>query len=97
MEGDNNAMNEQEEEMGAEVLDLKVEEAGEARKPKPYNNPRNPTRQEVADHELTHLPYRVWCRFCVEGRSHKAAHRIKTEEGKEQSGVPRVSMDEEAT
>ena len=30
------------------------EEEDEARKARPYNNPNNPTRQEVLKHELTH-------------------------------------------
>ena len=37
------------------------EDKGEARRAKPYNNPKNPTRWEVLDHELTHISFRDLC------------------------------------
>ena len=31
-------------------------------------DPRLPSRKEVEDHYLTHVPYRNWCPHCVRGR-----------------------------
>ena len=31
-------------------------------------DPRLPTEEEVAHHELTHLPYRNWCPACVKAK-----------------------------
>ena len=47
--GEKNAQNAKEESVGFEEFDLdgEAEEMEEARRPRPYNNPRNPTRQEV--------------------------------------------------
>ncbi len=30
--------------------------------------PVTPSAQEVLEHDVTHIPYRNWCRHCVEGR-----------------------------
>ena len=30
-------------------------------------NPQLPSPEEVEEHRIDHLPYRVWCRHCVEG------------------------------
>ncbi len=58
-------------------------ESEEARRAKPYNNPKNPTKAEVMKHELTHLPFRNWCRFCVRGKSSNSQHRKHQEPGNE--------------
>ena len=52
-------------ELGGEQEDM---EAGK-RKPERKHNPREPTQQERAEHELTHMPFRSWCRHCVRGRA----------------------------
>ena len=38
-------------------------------------DPRLPTEEEVAHHELTHLPYRNWCPVCVKARGKDLDHR----------------------
>ena len=48
--------------------------------------------EEREKHELTHCPFRSWCKFCVMGRAHKAPHQ-RTPSGEKNPGVPRVSMD----
>ena len=30
--------------------------------------PRTPTKAEREEHDVSHVPYRPWCRFCVVGR-----------------------------
>ena len=36
---------------------------------------RLPTEEEVANHELTHLPYRNWCPACVKAKGKDLDHR----------------------
>ena len=31
-------------------------------------DPKRPTEEEVKEHELTHLPFRNWCKHCVAGK-----------------------------
>ena len=38
-------------------------------------DPRLPTEEEVAHHELTHLPYRNWCPVCVKAMGRDLDHR----------------------
>ena len=42
--------------------------------------PITPSQREVDDHNVDHLPYRSWCRFCVMGRAVGEAHRSKEED-----------------
>ena len=46
------------------------------RNPRKLPDPKLPSRQEVEEHCLTHLPYRNWCTFCVQGKG-KASPRFK--------------------
>ena len=32
------------------------------------HDPRQPSHQETEEHEMTHLPFRSWCRHCIMGR-----------------------------
>jgi len=41
-------------------------EGQEARR---LSRPPQPSKEEVLQHELTHLPFRSWCRHCVRGKS----------------------------
>ena len=66
--------------------DSKVEdraEVDEVRRPNPAARPYTPTKAEVYEHEVTHLPYRTWCKHCVKGRGVSTPHR------KEQGGEDR--------
>ena len=36
--------------------------------------PRTPTKAEREDHDVSHVPYRPWCRFCVMGRRLERCH-----------------------
>ena len=42
--------------------------------PRVIAEPRQPTREEVARHNLNHLPYRSWCPHCVACRRPNNAH-----------------------
>ena len=53
-----------------------VEEAvGEGTKPKPMRQPYQPTPAQIAEHELTHIPFRDWCVHCMKGRGQANHHR----------------------
>ena len=48
--------------------------AGE-RVPLKLQSPKKPSAEEIATHELTHLPFRSWCPHCVRGKGRSADHR----------------------
>ena len=60
-----------------------------AREPVKALDPKKPSRDEIAMHELTHLPYRAWCSHCVRGKRRVADHRRVTED----RGVDEVHLD----
>ena len=45
-----------------------------ARKATEVPRPQQPTAQERAAHELTHLPYRTWCDICVRTKGKTNSH-----------------------
>ena len=48
-----------------------------------------PSAEERARHNLTHLPPRPWCRYCAEGKSNDAAHS----RGGAPTGLPLIEFD----
>jgi hypothetical protein len=52
-------------------------------------DPKKPSADEVAKHELYHLPYRSWCDVCVRGRGKALAHR----EGRQERTLPELHLD----
>ena len=44
------------------------------RNPRKLLDPKLPSQEEVEEHCLTHLPYRSWCSFCVQGKGKAAPH-----------------------
>ena len=62
----------------------------EVRKPRPAVRPYTPTKAEVYEHEVTHLPYRTWCKHCVRGRGVSTPHRQGSRE--EKMGIT-ISLD----
>ena len=69
-----------------------MEEGEEGRKAIGLAIPQSVSNEEKEAHELTHTPYRAWCRHCVRGRGKNMGHR-KSNEDKSEATVPRVSMD----
>ena len=43
--------------------------------PRAMPDPVEPSLEEVARHNLTHLPYRSWCPHCVAARRNNEAHK----------------------
>ena len=65
------------------------EEYGE-RKPEKMHDPREPSSAERKEHELTHLPFRSWCKHCVNGRGkEKACQKQEKREGES----PEIHLD----
>ena len=53
-----------------------------------------PSRQEWDDHMRTHIPFRKWCPYCVEGKCVSWAHtRIQKSEKELEQEVPVISVD----
>ena len=46
-----------------------------SRKTKKMLDPKMPSGETVCEHEMTHVPYRNWCRHCVRGRGKEMGHR----------------------
>ena len=69
-------------------------EGEEGRGAKGLPAPQRVSAKEREEHNLTHTPYRAWCKYCVQGRGKKAAHRRKgCDDDDEEIREPRVSMD----
>ena len=89
------------EEIGPEAVDdsAQLPQEGQAAEEVAIENPAvravpdpgQPTREERAMHELTHLPFRPWCADCVAGRAANDPHRRLAREVDD--GPPKVSVD----
>ena len=66
---------------------LPHEPSTQARTPKTLPTPTAPSSTEVLLHNLTHLPYRTWCKHCVQGKGKEQQHRKLT------SRTPTVQLD----
>ena len=71
--------------------DAETQESQEAVAPKGQPTPSTPTAEEVANHNMTHLPYRSWCPQCVRGRGKASPH--KAHDSHRAAGVPVLSID----
>ena len=63
---------------------------GEAQTARAALRPEQPTAAERAAHDLTHCPYRSWCRACMLGRGRDRPHHRIDHRG---DIVPRVALD----
>ena len=50
-----------------EESEEKEEESGEAARVKMIAPGYHPTAREIAEHMVNHLPYRAWCKHCING------------------------------
>ena len=65
-------------------------EETEAASLRPLKSPAAPTQREIEEHEISHCPYRSWCRFCVMGRGKADPHQRHKDE---ESAVAIISCD----
>ena len=59
----------------------------EAHRARGLRQPQQPTPQQIAEHNLTHLPYRNWCPICVQGEGRQDNYK------KQQSRQPIIQVD----
>ena len=53
------------------------------------HDPRQPSEQERIEHEMTHLPFRIWCRHCIKGKWREGDCRDATQEERQ---VPEIRL-----
>ena len=63
------------------------------RAPRAERQPGQPTEEERASHELTHLPFKSWCGHCVSSRSRRDAHHQDGEKHDADGGDPIIAFD----
>ena len=52
--------------------------------------PRLPTQREVDEHNMTHLPFRDWCEYCVKAKARNVGHYRQK---KKEHLIPHVHID----
>ena len=67
-------------------------EFGQVR-PKTLPSPYTPSRQEIIEHNITHIPFRAWCPHCVRGKAKCLPHYFKSKKSEDEPTVPVVCMD----
>ena len=55
--------------------------------------PRCPSEHERMEHELTHIPYRDWCEFCIQCQAKSDSQGTPEEESGGRRGIPCIQMD----
>ena len=75
---------------GKEEEEVFEQDPGDSRYMKKVINPCLPTRAEIEEHEMTHLPFRNWCRHCIMGRGTERGH-FRTE--RDPGAIPEVHVD----
>ena len=76
------------EDKGQEEDATEAEAEEEAERSRGLRDPGKPSKSEIEEHELTHIPFRPWCRACVLGRAKDKLHMKLVVYAN--SGVPRV-------
>ena len=84
------AVVEEEEDLRCSPCEATEEEETGERHVKKMQSPLLPSTAEIDEHNLTHFPYRSWCRHCVRGRGKEASH-IKSRN--EPGDVPEFHFD----
>ena len=68
---------------------MRTEESEEAQAPKGIRVDERPSDEEVAEHNLTHIPFRSWCPHCVRG---KCGSTPRSTAGKDESTIPVIPV-----
>ena len=56
--------------------------------------PSAPSKEEVEQHGITLMPFKAWCKACVEGRAATPAHRrIDRSKQYDKERMPRLCLD----
>ena len=80
---------------GDDNEDDSEDSADEGQPAKAIKSPREPSRQEVEDHELAHVPFRDGCVHCFRGKSRNSHNQVNKSkaEGDKESAVATISTD----
>ena len=73
-----------------EMQDEDIENESEVRQPKIIRDPGAPTEHERRAHCVSHLPYRRWCKICVQGRGRDLPHSTRD---RGELGAPLLGVD----
>ena len=66
------------------------QDAGDIRAMKKLIDPKLPSKSDIEAHEMTHLPFRNWCRHCVKGRGVEASHFKSV---RDEGALPEIHID----
>ena len=83
-----NAAEEEGEDKGGEVQEPEEEAAA----PKYMRDPGEPSQKDRDEHEILHLYYRPWCKWCVMGKGQSDDH-MTVPKDIEEIAIPTISMD----
>ena len=72
--------------------DLGEEAEEEAEIQRPLRDPGMPTKREIAEHNLSHLPPRPWCPHCVRGKG-RDSPSLRVSGRFAEDLVPRIRLD----
>ena len=67
-----------EDQRGEPEVQINADEDGEeeeSQQPRAARDPGQPTAAMIAEHNLTHIPYRPWCEWCVRGKAKRRPSR----------------------
>ena len=68
------------------------EEDDEAKQPKYMRDPGQPSQKQIEEHDILHLEYRSWCKWCVLGKG-QSDHHLRQKGEKDELGQPTMSID----
>ena len=69
-------------------MDTEAEE--EAQRPNIIRDPKKPSMKAVDSHNMTHLPFRDWCPYCVQGGAPNRSHVKQDNQGHD---IPHIACD----
>ena len=64
----------------------------ESDRPRGIRDPGQPSAAERAEHDLSHIPARPWCRHCIRGKA-KDKPSLKIRGAYSENLIPRVRLD----
>ncbi len=71
-----------------ESIEIQDGHEAEVEAPPEPRDPGRPTKKQIEDHRRAHLPFRLWCKWCVWGRGRGFQHRRSAG-----STIPIVGLD----
>ena len=74
------------------VADESVPEQGERFDGRTKVRPILPSANEIAEHEVTHYPYRDWCRDCVASAGRRDGHK-RVSDADRDAGIATIAAD----